>query len=498
MNRSAAVCAGALVLAACGSILGVRKPATPNASDPTSKTPNVTPIPDRELQTSTPFDENALAKIFRHSPLLDPPLDPTNRHAGDPRAAQLGQWFFFDKRVSKNGELGCVSCHEPERAFSDGRALAQGLGTTDRNTPALWNAAWQRWFFWDGRADSLWAQALQPIESQIELGGNRMAIAHLIQRDAGLCAAYEAIFGALPDLTDARRFPADARPLPGRDDDALARAWSSMQEADRDAVNRVFANTGKALEAYVRRIQSRHSAFDHFVTALRQNDALAASLYPEAARRGLALFIGKGNCRSCHAGPNFTDDEFHNIGVPSHDIGVPSHDIGVTSAEIGGPTPALDALGRDQGRSRATKSIVDAGRRAGIERMANDPFNAAGAYSDDRAGSRASDIAALVRSSESFGQFKTPSLRNVALTAPYMHQGQFATLADVLHYYSTLEGAVPAGHHGEQVLRPLRLTPEEIDDVIAFLQTLTDADLPRGLTTPPSSPLPADESSDPH
>jgi cytochrome c peroxidase len=118
-----------------------------------------------------------------------------------------------------------------------------------------------------------------------------------------------------------------------------------------------------------------------------------------------------------------------------------------------------------------------------------DPFNAAGAYSDDRGGSHASELGALVRSSESFGQFKTPSLRNVALTAPYMHQGQFATLRDVLHYYSTLEGAVPAGHHGEQVIRPLHFTPRESVDILAFLQTLTDAELPRVLVSPPSSPL---------
>jgi cytochrome c peroxidase len=415
-------------------------------------------------RAEAPFDEKELAKIYQHSPLRDPPPDPTNARADDPRAARLGQWLFFDKRLSANGELACASCHDPRLAFADGKPLAQGLGLADRNAPALWNAAWQRWYFWDGRADSLWAQALQPIENAVEMGGNRASIAHLFQRDERLRAAYEALFGALPDLTDAQRFPKDARPDPARPEDPLERAWSSMSAEDRAEVDRVFANTGKALEAYVRRIQSRHSPFDRFVAALRAGDAAEQARYPEAARRGLALFVGKANCRSCHAGANFTDDEFHNIGVPSR-------------------------AGVDGDPSARRSPLVEAGRRAGLERARKDSFNAAGPFSDDREGARASELGTLVQSSESFGQFKTPSLRNVALTAPYMHQGQLATLADVLRYYSTLDGAVPAGHHGEQVIKPLHLAPQEIDDLIAFLQTLSDTELPRGLEVPPSSPL---------
>ena len=124
----------------------------------------------------------------------------------------------------------------------------------------------------------------------------------------------------------------------------------------------------------------------------------------------------------------------------------------------------------------------------GLELLLKDPFNAAGAFSDDPRGTRATELDSLVRSSELWGQFRTPSLRNVARTAPYMHLGQFATLRDVLRYYSTLEGSVPAGHHGERVIRPLKLADAEIEDLIAFLESLTDTDLPAELVSKPTSP----------
>lgn len=360
------------------------------------------------------FDAATVAKILTHSPLGKPPPDPTNRFADDPEAARFGKRLFFDKRFSANGAIACATCHDPAKAFGDGKSLSEGMGKGTRHVPTLLNAAFQRWSFWDGRADSMWSQALHPLEGASEMGGERGKIAAVLAGDADLRGEYEKLFGSMPDA---------------RDPAAAATA---------------LANTGKALEAYERLLVSGDSGFDRFVAALRSKDAAAEARYPEAAKRGLAIFVGKANCRLCHAGPLFSDGEFHNIGVPTLDRSAPK----------------------------------DAGRLAGIDAVQNDPFNAASVHSDDPKGERARELAQLVKTSENWGEFRTPTLRNVARTAPYMHQGQFATLRDVLHYYSTLEGTIPAGHHGEQVIKPLHLADAEIDDLIAFLETLTGADPP--------------------
>jgi cytochrome c peroxidase len=364
------------------------------------------------------FDEKTLARILQHSPVPPPPPDPTNKYADSSDAAMLGRAFFFEKRFSKDGRISCATCHDPGQCFADGLALARGLETNARHAPSLYNSAQQRWYFWDGRADSLWSQALQPLEGASEMGGNRAAIARVIASDAALRAGYEQVFGKLPE---------------------------------NDAT-RVFVNVGKSLAAYERQLVSANSPFDRYAKALRDGDRDAQRAYPEAAARGLELFVGKANCRLCHSGPLFTDGEFHNVGVPSLDKRPPR----------------------------------DAARRQGIEQLLKDPFNAAGAYSDDARCARALELPHLVAGAEQWGQFRTPSLRNVARTTPYMHQGQFATLDDVLHFYSTREGAVPAGHHGEQVLQPLNLSPREIADLKAFLETLTDESLPDELRTPPA------------
>jgi len=370
------------------------------------------------------FDERTIAKILTHSPLGAPPPNPTNAHADDPAAARLGRYLFFEKRFSRNGEIACATCHDPARAFTDGKTLSEGIGQATRHAPTLYNVAWQRWLFWDGRADSLWAQVRHPIETSIEMGGNGSRLAELVSADADLRAGYEFVFGPLPEA------------------------------APRENGERLLAWTGKAIEAYERKLVSRDSAFDQFAEALRTQDAAAQAKYPEAAKRGLALFVGQANCRLCHAGPNFSDEEFHNIGVPTLDRSAPR----------------------------------DSGRYGAIEEVQKDPFNAAGPHSDDPKGPRARELDTLARTSEQWGQFRTPSLREVARTAPYMHQGQFATLRDVLRYYSTLEGTVPAGHHGEQVIKPLHLGEREIDDLIAFLETLNGAELPAELLGPPESP----------
>lgn len=375
------------------------------------------PAPADEPVTFTDLE---VKRFLQHSPLPTPPANETNAYADDPRAAALGQALFFEPRLSKGGTISCATCHRPEKSFTDGRALAKGVAEGRRHTPSLWNVAYNRWLFWDGRADSLWSQALHPIEDPTEMAGSRERAIAAVRGDARLRAAYEAVFGRMPEAG-----------------------------ALRQDVGRAFANLGKAIEAYERRLLSRRAPFDVFVEGFREKDPAKQAALSPAARRGLKLFLGRGNCRTCHTGPTFSDGEFHAIELP--------------------PT-----------------GVPDPGRLEGIERVVKDEFGAAGAYSDRTDGPRAQNVRFLGRAPHAQGQFKTPTLRNVARTAPYMHNGQLATLPDVLAHYSTLENRPPAGPHQEAILAPLSLTPGETADLLAFLDALTDTSLDAALTRPPA------------
>ena len=186
--------------------------------------------------------------------------------------ATLGHRLFFDSRFSGAGAVSCATCHQPERFFTDGRPLGVGAGVIPRHTMSLIGASHQDWFTWDGKADSQWAQALIPLENPAEHGGDRLQFAHLIAEHYR--SEYEALFGPLPDLTDTARFPAHG--APGGEPQVQA-AWDGMAPADHDAVNRVFANIGKALAAYQRLLQPGPAQFDRYVDALSARDA-----HPEA------------------------------------------------------------------------------------------------------------------------------------------------------------------------------------------------------------------------
>ena len=201
---------------------------------------------------------------------------------------------------------------------------------------------------------------------------------------------------------------------------------------------RMLVQTGKALAAFTEMLRSGRTPFDDFRDALERGDAASAARYPPAARRGARLFV-KGQCGVCHVGPAFTNGEFHDVGVPF----------------------ALSG-----GR-------VDAGRSEGIKRLRADPFNLLSAWNDDPSGRAAVKTRHVEASHASFGQFRTPSLRNLVHTAPYMHDGRYATIRDVVRHYSELD--MERIHtHGEQLLRPLKLSAQETDDLVAFLESLTD------------------------
>ena len=190
--------------------------------------------------------ERATLRSMSLASLGPVPADRSNRYADDTAAAQLGHRLFFDTRLSSNGKVSCASCHLPAQNFQDGKALADGVGKTSRRTMPVAGTAYSPWQFWDGRADSQWGQALGPLESAVEHGGDRTQYAHVVA--AAYRDTYEAIFGRLPDLTTA---PAHAGPVA---DPSRAAVWKRMTASGQDAITRVYANIGKAIAAYERRI----------------------------------------------------------------------------------------------------------------------------------------------------------------------------------------------------------------------------------------------------
>jgi cytochrome c peroxidase len=355
---------------------------------------------------------------------LPPPADPTNRVADDPRAVEFGRRLFFDTRLSANGQVSCGTCHLPDRQFQDDRPLGIGVGTTDRRTMPIAGVAESPFLFWDGRKDSLWAQALGPLESPVEHGGTRAQYAHVVA--AHYRVAYEDLFGALPDLD---RIPQVAGPVPDRE---ASSAWAALTPRQRDQVTEIFVNIGKAIAAFERRIQPGPSRFDRYVEALLTRGDAPAGILTSDEVAGLRLFVGKGNCTQCHNGPLFTNHDFHNTGVA------------------------------------AVRSLPpDRGRLSGAREVRADEFNCRSRWSD--APSTCAELEFLVtEASELTRAFKVPSLRNVAERAPYMHAGQIATLAGVIDHYNR----APRAPEGHTELTPLKLTPRERRQLEAFLRAL--------------------------
>lgn len=375
------------------------------------------------------------------------PRDPSNSVADDPRAAELGRLLFFDRRLSVNGEVACANCHIPAKSFTDGLAMSRGVGETARSAPSLIGVAFASWYFWDGRSDSLWSQALDPLESDAEHGGNRLQYARLMHNDAGYRSRYEVLFGVLPDLSDGGRFREGASPV---GDDSATAKWRGMGNADRKAVTSVFVNIGKAIAAYERKLIPGQSRFDRYVERVLGGDPTGGGLLSANEIAGLKLFLGEAMCVTCHMGPLFTNHGFHNVGAPDPATYKPKFRL-----------PLMHLF--------ADKPQPDLGRYRGVRQSLKSVFNCLGEYSDASKDECPELAFANKRHQDTLGAFKVPTLRNVAETAPYMHAGQFATLSEVLRHYND----PPSAPSGRSELIPLNLTDDELVQLESFLRSLS-------------------------
>jgi cytochrome c peroxidase len=363
-------------------------------------------------------------------------VDPSNAYEQKTDAAALGRALFNDTRLSKNGQVACASCHSADQQFQDGKQFGQGIGTGKRRTMPVMGAAHSPFLFWDGRKDSLWSQALGPFEDAAEHGANRVRLVKLVQ--AHYEHEYRTVFGPMPAMG---RLPDDASP---GGTDAERAAWAAMPESSREAVNRVFANMGKAIAAFERNISYGESRFDHYAEATLAGDGRGQEVLSPQEVRGLRLFLTKGQCVTCHNGPLLTDHAFHNTGVPPID-----------------------------------RTQPDRGRAEGLRKLLQDEFNCLGRYSDAKPEQCGELQFLATNDAGQLAAFRTPSLRNVAERAPYMHAGQFSTLEQVVQHYAVSPKAVlghselaqPGEKHTDRQV--IRLSAADIQDLAAFLGTLT-------------------------
>jgi cytochrome c peroxidase len=423
------------------------------------------------------FDDDALrALLAAHSPavLPPPPPDVTNRFADDPAAARFGQRLFFDPGFSgplldsdndgsagtlgvqgETGRVACAGCHIPHGGFQDVRSPRQqiplGAQWGLRRVKPLLDVGQARLVMWDGHRDALHNQVFTPIELTAEMNSSRLFYAHEIFRRYR--AEYGAIFGALPPLDDATRFPplaaelngcrpvsegATALECHGRPGDGAE--FDSMTAADQDLVTEVVINAGKAIAAFERLLTCGPGRFD----AWMHGDDAALT---DSEKRGAALFVEAG-CARCHAGPYFSDQRFHNVGLMPEAV-------------------VVAFIDRD-----------DRGAAVGLARVLEDPLNTRGAFSDGYDDRLPEDVGEAME-----GAFRTPTLRCVASRPSYMHTGQFRSLAQVIGFFD--RGGHASGYPGQSEIVPLGLSAEERADLEAFLGTLDGPGPDPRLTIPP-------------
>jgi cytochrome c peroxidase len=463
------------------------------------------------------------------------PIDASNAVFGTDRANLLGQWSFFDTRFSgvatqvdaigrptgvaraAKGQplnISCASCHDLDRMGVDAAStpgnVSSGAGFTDVNALSVVDSAYSHLYFWNGRADSSWALAFAVAESATTMNGNRLQTAHVLADADQYRSQYDGTFGStlgqtipippeqstcaisqvivksgpnagqcldcsLPGCRLAipanggpgvcwPRFPLQGKPgskmgcQPGDPTEPFGDAFDCMDPADQAAVTQVLVNWSKALESFeAKLVNVEGTPFDAWIA-----EGPLSAVVDESARRGAQLFVGKGGCVDCHNGPMLTDGGFHNIGVAQRGANVPT----LADCPEGGTCDCV---------TPTSTTCAPWGKFTGLERlqsMKNKNFLRTGPFSNDKTDtSRAADVAAMA-TDDMKGAWRTPSLRNVAETAPYMHDGRYASLEEVVAHYN--RGGDPDAVGTVDIrIRPLLLTDGEQADLVAFLRTLT-------------------------
>lgn len=431
-------------------------------ADDSPVTPEVDAGPDVVERVNPVGISEALWASFESlSPESVPmPEDSTNKWAHDPAAVRLGQYLFFEPALSGNGKVSCASCHKPEHGFASEMALStEGVRGAEyplgRHTPSLLNVGYFLWQFWDGRRDTLWGQAIVPMENPVEMAGSRTQLVHYIYETPAVKTAYEDLFGALPEIGD---FPRRAAPVPNptdADTAALNEAWSTMTPAQQNAVNDVTANAIKAIAAYEMQLVRFNAPFDRYVQQMRDfpTEPQKWDAIGDDAKEGARLFVDVIGCAKCHSGPLLSDGKFHNLRLP--------------------PTEGVD--------------VFDLGRFSGIGWSKDADFSSASPHSDDPEGQRALLLNALPALDRDKGAFRTPALRNLLSTAPYMHGGHFKDLDEVMEFYNKQPEPVGVGTRS-YTIRELKLQDNQLAFVRAFLDSLEGDPLPSTLTEAPDDP----------
>ncbi|MFK7794195.1 MAG: cytochrome-c peroxidase [Gammaproteobacteria bacterium] len=377
--------------------------------------------------------ELSILRSLSLSSLPPLPISKSNRFADQPQAQEFGELLFFDQRFSRDGKSSCASCHQPEKYFTDGLPRITNNTTVGRNTPTVVASGWLRWFYWDGRRDSLWSQALIPFEAADEMASSRLAVTRIIAQDKKYRRLYQSIFGELPISLLNKNLPVHAGPLGDTD---MQDKWYRIPKPIQQQINRVYSNLGKSIAAYERTLSPKPTRFDHYVNQLNNVSKKTIDLTEEEIA-GIKLFIDpqKTQCMQCHNGPLLTNGGFHNVGS-----------------------------GKFQGES------LDFGRMLGLQSVLMDEFNCLGSYSDAQP-DECTALRFLNRANHIplQGAFKTPSLRNVLLTSPYFHDGRFNTLMEVMKFYN-----LPPTNNGPHELIELQLEYEQLEQLVAFLELLTE------------------------
>jgi cytochrome c peroxidase len=325
-----------------------------------------------------------------------PPVPVPEDNPLTPEKVELGRLLFFDARLSADGSLACVSCHLPDQGWATNAPLSPAYPTNmeRRLSPTLINVAYNKVLLWDGRAGALERQALGPIQNPLHMNQNLDLLVERLKAVPDYAERFQSVFGT-----------------------------SVTPEG-----------LGKALAAFERTLITRQAPFDRYMGGDQQ-------AMPESAQRGMALFKAKARCILCHNGPNFNDNQFHNLGVP--DAPLLTHPLVQAALRFDAKrmnVPEYEQVSEDLGRYLVTKEAKDK------------------------------------------GAFKTPTLRNVAQRDPYMHNGAFHSLEEIIDFYDRGGGAVSGK---SPLLQPLGLTAQEKGDLLAFLKALT-GELPS--VTPMGSP----------